>query len=252
MSGEKTLSGSNTASRLFNCSNKKVSFDCSRQETASSSDMRANKSVVSSFILICRGEIRPPGVVGGEFLLSSSEIIPNPPLFGIFDPGRNGLNPPKSFESPLASSSEKSGEFAFAVEEGDFVLRFLRWGDRTTYAANIGRADIEHGAIPVRRVKSRHLLDGDILHLFRWIIGAASCHGRRLFLSASPSSAFFGGNSYYLPLFFWPSSSIAFSSRQIIYLFSRHLFLSFVSQLNSFFLLFPETSVSLSNILSFL
>ena len=59
-------------------------------------------------------------------------------------------------------------------------------------------------------------------------------------------------NSYYLPLFFWPSSSIAFSSRQFIYFFSRHCFLSFVSQLNSFFLLFPETSVSHSNIISFL
>jgi hypothetical protein len=35
------------------------------------------------------------------------------------------------------------------------------------------------------------------------------------------------GDSYYLPLFFWPSSTIAFSSRQIIYVISRHCFLSF-------------------------
>ena len=59
-------------------------------------------------------------------------------------------------------------------------------------------------------------------------------------------------NSYFLPLYFCPLFLIAFTSRQILYLFSRRFFLSFVSQLNSFFLLFPETSVSLSNILSFL
>jgi hypothetical protein len=127
MLGEKTLSGSNTVSRLFNCSNKNSSLDRNRWETDSSSDRRANKSVVSSFILICRGEIRPPGVVGGGCLLSSSESIPNPPLVGTFDPGRNGLNPPNSFESLLAPSSEKSGEFAIVVDEVDFI-RALRWG----------------------------------------------------------------------------------------------------------------------------
>ena len=81
-----------------------------------------------------------------------------------------------------------------------------------------------------------------------WALRNTGCYGPRLV----PHKKIYVSNSYYLPLFFWPSSSIAFSSRQIIYLFSRHLFLSFVSQLNSFFLLFTETSISHSNILSFL
>ena len=84
--------------------------------------------MVSSFILICRGEIRPPGVDGGGCLLSSSESIPNPPLVGIFDPGRNGLNPTNSLESLLASSFEKRGEFSSAVDKVDLMIWVLRWG----------------------------------------------------------------------------------------------------------------------------
>jgi len=77
---------------------------------------------VSSFILICRGEICPPGVVIGFVC----ELIPNPLLVGILAPGWKGLNPSNSCEglllllfllSSLLSSGENRGEF-----ESDVVI----------------------------------------------------------------------------------------------------------------------------------